>query len=520
MPNDDFSPELIKLDGDYQVLTELHGEGNARAYLARHLRLNRDVTISVFHAADADTTDALSQFASDTRLLAEARHPHVVPVVEGIWLDDTTYASIRARIRGATLDQLLSASGPMSISRVGATVHEIAEAITWARETGISQRDIAPWDVVFQQGTGRVMLSFEPAKTPANAGRTECDDAQTVRRLAIEMLSGEIDRNVAASEIAVPRSIPADVADSLAAIRYCDPHNAGSSLSALLAALDAAGAGSDKKAHIVVAPAPPVALPAVVEVRPHIERVVPTVVQRAADVPAGPLSVITKVPPHRRGSPGGRDDAVILSKPSIGFNARLAFAVVLIAAAGVGGFVFMNRDDAKMTNVAIIAPRDTGTSASGEVALHPQSQPQPQGQAQTTPTTTRRAVAATRGGSDSVAAVERAYQRDSAADAVNPCASADSVKQRHCLTASIAKNDRELNAVYARLVAALSQQSNAGAIDELNAAQEKWSDERDAACREVGEAPMYAKSRGACYAQKATDRARELRRRLDSLPPD
>jgi len=91
--------------------------------------------------------------------------------------------------------------------------------------------------------------------------------------------------------------------------------------------------------------------------------------------------------------------------------------------------------------------------------------------------------------------------------------------QRQCLTASIAKNDRGLNTAYARLVAALRRQEDDGGIEALSAEQQKWSDQRDATCRDIGEAPLYAKSRAACYAQKAADRARELKARLDSIPP-
>ena len=39
--------DLSKLDKNYQILTELHAEAGSRTYLARHLQLNRDVTITV-----------------------------------------------------------------------------------------------------------------------------------------------------------------------------------------------------------------------------------------------------------------------------------------------------------------------------------------------------------------------------------------------------------------------------------------------------------------------------------------
>jgi uncharacterized protein YecT (DUF1311 family) len=92
--------------------------------------------------------------------------------------------------------------------------------------------------------------------------------------------------------------------------------------------------------------------------------------------------------------------------------------------------------------------------------------------------------------------------------------------------AAIEKNDHELNAVYARLIAVLRREAGAAsadpdpqAVNDLRDAQRKWVDARDAACRDVGEAPLYAKSRAACFAQKSADRVRELQRRLEAIPP-
>jgi uncharacterized protein YecT (DUF1311 family) len=92
--------------------------------------------------------------------------------------------------------------------------------------------------------------------------------------------------------------------------------------------------------------------------------------------------------------------------------------------------------------------------------------------------------------------------------------------------AAIEKNDHELNAVYTRLIAVLRREAGAAsadpdpqAVNDLRDGQRKWVDARDAACRDVGEAPLYAKSRAACFAQKSADRVRELQRRLEAIPP-
>ena len=534
MPNDDTLADLTKLDGDYQILTELHGEGDARTYLARHLHLNRDVTISVFRAASGVTADTLAQFASDNRALTEARHEHIVPDIDGVWLNDGTFAVVRARVRGATLDQTLSASGPMSIARVAETLRDVVAAITWARETGIQQRDLSPWDIVFQQGSGRVLLSFEPANDDSRAARTECDDARTVRRLAIEMLAGEIDRRVSADEIAVPRSLPADVADALAALRHCTPRNAVNAVAALLTALDstAASSSSDEKTRIASVMSPPLSAPVV---DPAREREVPTLVQPSADSMLRPMPVVTRVPRHRKGVLAHRDDAVVMMRPSFGFNARLATAILVLAVVAGGSLIALNhRSSPPVVASRIVA--DTGSNAAGEVALHPEPQPPiaaPARRSSLPPTidsSTPKPRAATppkkRVVVDSADEAERQFKQDSAADVADPCLSSESSSQRRCLSESVERNDREMNRVFARLVAAYRRQVGAAsadpdpdAVNTLRAEQREWMEKRDAECRDVGEGSLFAKSRAACYAQKASDRARELQQRVDGIPP-
>ena len=126
------------------------------------------------------------------------------------------------------------------------------------------------------------------------------------------------------------------------------------------------------------------------------------------------------------------------------------------------------------------------------------------------------------------ASVERTATRDTAATVVAPeaCASPESEDQHKCLMAAIDRNDRELNSVFGRLVAALRRQASAASsdpdpdtVEELRAAQRKWLEERDAACRAVGERPLYARERSSCFAQQSSDRARELKKMLDAVPP-
>ena len=68
MANDEQTPDLSSLENDYQILTELHHSAGSVTYLARHLGLNRDVTITVVHAADAADHQMLTQLDEDTKI--------------------------------------------------------------------------------------------------------------------------------------------------------------------------------------------------------------------------------------------------------------------------------------------------------------------------------------------------------------------------------------------------------------------------------------------------------------------
>jgi uncharacterized protein YecT (DUF1311 family) len=447
----------------------------------------------------------------------------------------------------------------MAITRVAATMHDVADAVLWGREIGVVQRDVAPWDIVFQQGSGRILLSFEPTKNAGNLVRTECDDARTIRRLAIEMLAGEIDRTTSADEIAVPRSIPSDVADALAALRHCTKRNANTAVTALITSLDAAAVASSRDERTQIAPT---AAPVIVSgpvIDPVADREIPATVQRSVDSSPRPIPVVTSIPHQRRGTAGPHDDVVIMTKPAFGFNARLATAVVVLAAVAGIGYIALNHNESSPTTTASIPARDTASNAAGEVVLHTATPVAPRqippattdsmrlkpratetqssvvSRASDSSRTTRKRTSNVDSATpprkrvvvDSAAEAERQFQRDSAADVADACSSPDRTSQHRCLLDAIDRNDRELNRVYARLISALRRQASAASADpdpdtvnELRAEQRKWVDARDVECRDVGEGPLYARSRAACFAQQSTNRARELQRRLDAIPPE
>src|SRR5581483_6766807 len=221
-----------------------------------------------------------------------ARHPNIIPVVEGRWLADNQFAVVRARVRGSTLAELVSAVGPMPLDRVAATLDQVNSAVEWARANGVIHRHLWPDDIVFQQGSGRVLLALEPSPLPANALPTACDDSQTLGRLAWQMMAGQLLEGTTPtrrlSEIR-PELSPR-IVEETDALLQCDRGGAPRDVRGLIALLAPVQLNAE-----------PTATAAVVE--------------PAASAPVG-----------------APDAAVVVVKRSYGFNARLATAIAVAAA--------------------------------------------------------------------------------------------------------------------------------------------------------------------------------------------
>ncbi|HXT16421.1 MAG TPA: lysozyme inhibitor LprI family protein [Gemmatimonadaceae bacterium] len=469
MPTDfsDSPVDFSKLDGDYQILTELHRDGETPTYLARHIGLNRDVTISVVRAAG--DRSYLEAFAADAKILAERRNPAIVPVIEGRWLDEHTFAIVRARVRGSTLDQLLSAIGSMPEPRVSSTLRQVAAALGWARVNGVKHRRVSPQSIVFQQGSGRVLLALEPWPNPS-------DDAATLRNLAARMTGGA----------------PVDITEYLGLL--------------------AGGVIADEEVPVAT----------VVEPR------------NATYPPVAPVAA------------NDEQTVIVQERSGMGFNGRLMSAIVVLAAVIVLAAALIHRRDGDQSTVTKTSNGvlDSGNGeAAGESALHSNrtdtavtqppvnpviiepatpTQQAPQPMMQPVPAQVAPPPVAAR----PAPPPRPAAPVDTAAQPTNgdACSSPTSSDQHRCLMNSIAENDAPLNSVYQKLIAALRRQANVADDDpdpatvaDLRSEQRRWLEDRDDACHTAGDGPLYARDRAACYADRSSQRTKDLQARLDNM---
>lgn len=457
---------IAGLDKEYQILTELYGSGEARTYLARHLSLNRDVTLTVVQAAGGDRS-YLTAYAHDAELLKGQRHPNVVPVIEGRWIGPDTFAVARARVRGSTLDQLISAVGAMPPDRITAALREITTALVFARAAGVVNRFISPDGLVFQQGTGRVLVAFEPS-------RLVVDDAQTIRELATRMNGGA----------------PLDVSEFIA----------------MLGAPAVAAAAATTGATPVV-PRPVTA--------PVGRDDAAVVVQRhGMSFGARVLTTFAVLG--------------VLVVAAVFFWPRRVHQVPAVATApdtspaDAAGDVALHSGRVDTAAYPQSYPTPTivePTPAPVPPQMQPQMQPQMPPQTQSP---MPMPMPATRPPRDARPAPVDTLVRAPSGDVCDSPAESD---QHSCLMTAIDRADRDLNATYQRLINALRRQAGVAdsaadppAVEDLRAAQRRWLQDRDETCRGAGTPPLYARDRAACFADRTAARTQDLQQQLAGIP--
>jgi hypothetical protein len=239
------STDLSSLATDYDIVGEQGGTDGVRRYVATRrgdTAKRRDdqpgVLITVFPTPKGDEANALSHLAADTQLLARLAHRRLIPVVEGRWLGDDRYAVVTRRVAEPSLAERLAAGETFTTPRIAAILRDVNGLLEWAREQRIVHRAVTPANVYLEPKTDRVRVTFavEPLRRIRHSA--EDDDARTIARLAVAMLTGQ------------PEPSSYDGA-TLAALRPGLPERLGEATDELLSEKHA-GTPSDVAAYIAM----------------------------------------------------------------------------------------------------------------------------------------------------------------------------------------------------------------------------------------------------------------------------
>lgn len=181
--------------GQYELERKIGEGGMGIVYLARHARHGSRTALKV-QKADRGS-DAAARFDREARLTSELQHPNTVSVRDyGRTADGVPYYAMEL-LEGATLEQVVESTGPLSPARVVHVLRGVLSALAEVHDKGFVHRDIKPSNVFLCDGDERMdsvkLLDFGLVKD-LNADGTEQDKLLgTPQYLAPESIASPAD---------------------------------------------------------------------------------------------------------------------------------------------------------------------------------------------------------------------------------------------------------------------------------------------------------------------------------------
>ena len=153
--------------GNYEIQALLGMGGMASVYRAFDRNLQRPVAIKVLSDAAAAQPGFAERFREEARLIANLRHPNIVPVYDFGEQDGLTYM-VQELLPGPTLDQrlrgLVARKETLARDEVLAIVRQLAAALDAAHAAGIIHRDVKPANALWNTRGELVLTDFGIAK--------------------------------------------------------------------------------------------------------------------------------------------------------------------------------------------------------------------------------------------------------------------------------------------------------------------------------------------------------------------
>jgi WD40 repeat protein len=154
----------------YAILRELGRGGMGVVYLARQVKLGRQVALKMIlaggHAGAAD----LARFRTEAEAVARLQHPHIVQVYEVGEHDGRPFLSLEY-CPGGGLDQKLAGT-PLPPVKAAALVETLARATAAAHRASVVHRDLKPANVLLTADGEPKITDFGLAKKLDEAGQT------------------------------------------------------------------------------------------------------------------------------------------------------------------------------------------------------------------------------------------------------------------------------------------------------------------------------------------------------------
>lgn len=146
------------IDDRYEIV-EMLGEGGMGAvFVAKHLKLDKEVAFKVILPIYAGDGEIAARFAREAMATAKFEHPHVASAIDYGTLPEGGAYFVMQLVRGDNLNELLEKEGRLHWSRAAEIGSQLADALSAAAEYGIVHRDLKPENIIIQRRDDRTEL--------------------------------------------------------------------------------------------------------------------------------------------------------------------------------------------------------------------------------------------------------------------------------------------------------------------------------------------------------------------------
>jgi serine/threonine protein kinase/tetratricopeptide (TPR) repeat protein len=158
---------MISLDpgrtlSHYRIVDKLGQGGQATAYRADDLRLNRPVVIKALRPELAESDSARRRFEREACLCSALEHPNISAIYDMGEEDGLVYIVMQL-VEGKTLKELLHGRPLETLAALSLGI-QISDALAVAHASGIVHRDIKPTNIMVTPGGQAKVLDFGLAK--------------------------------------------------------------------------------------------------------------------------------------------------------------------------------------------------------------------------------------------------------------------------------------------------------------------------------------------------------------------
>ena len=134
--------------GHFEVRSTLGAGGMGEVYLARDLKLSRDVALKLIRS-DREIGTLRKRFAREATILASLNHPGIATLHDLVTEEGHTFL-VMELVEGPTLEERLL-TGPLALEEARQLFMTVAEALEAAHERGVIHRDLKPANIKLGQ---------------------------------------------------------------------------------------------------------------------------------------------------------------------------------------------------------------------------------------------------------------------------------------------------------------------------------------------------------------------------------